>query len=202
MRDTWIIVAIALFANVIYGRFRKDTAKRAKFAAKFAMVMMLGFSVLAILFISGYAMEDPGGTEGALMVAGLVVPTIGLSLLAWKKPEWMKPVLYVFVLLAIIANLLTIVFPEQYFTFFNTEGPWLGTGSFVFTVVAAVYGYHADRFVAGVLLVIVSLLPFIATLATRDPMAALAGGSSAALLTPGFTAGLLLLLSNRISNTK
>lgn len=198
MRDTWVIGLVVLLINAIYFAFNKEVTKRAKFTAKFAMVMMLGFSVLAILFISGYAMEDPGGTEGALMVAAMVVPTIVFGLLAWKKTSWVKPVLFVFTLLALIANLVTIIFPEQYFTFFNTQGPWLGTGSFIFTVVAAVYGYYGDRFIAGVLLVIITLMPFLATLVTRDPMAALAGGSSAALLTPGLIAGLLLLVSNRL----
>ena len=199
MRDTWVIVLLVLGINGIYFAVRKDNAKRAKFSAKFALWMMLGFAVLGGLFIAGYALEDPGGTEGALLVASWAVPLVVLSILAWKKPYLTKPLLINFAGAAVLANVLTLAFPDKYWTFFNTEGPWLGVGSFVFTIVATVYGYHADRNLAGWLNILIALMPFVATLISRDPMAALAGGSSAAALTPGFTAGILLLLSDRFA---
>ena len=197
MRQTWVVVAIALLATAIYFQFRKDAAQRAKFSAKFALWMMLGFALLGGLFIAGYALEDPGGTEGALLVAAWAVPMVLLSVLAWQKPTIVKPILLLFVALALIANIVTLAFPKEYWTFFNSEGPWLGVGSFAFTVVATVYGYHAERKLAGILLIIITVVPFFITLVSRDPMAALAGGSSAAALTPGFTAGLLMLISDR-----
>lgn len=197
MRQTWIVVAIALIAIAIYFQFRKEPSDRARFSAKFALWMMLGFALLGGLFIAGYALEDPGGTEGALLVASWAVPMVLLSLLAWQKPTLVKPILLIFVALALIANVVTLAFPKEYWTFFNSEGPWLGVGSFAFTVVATVYGYHADRKLAGILLVVITLVPFFIALVSRDPMAALAGGSSAAALTPGFTAGLLMLISSK-----
>ena len=196
MRNTWVIVALVLGINAIYLARQKDNAKRAHFTAKFSLWMMIGFALLGGLFIAGYAFEDPGGSEGFLLVASWAVPMVVLSILAWQKPNFVKPVLLIFVALALIANILTLVFPDQYFTFFNTEGPWLGVGSYAFTVVATVYGYYADRRLAGILLLITTLVPFFVALVGRDPMAALAGGSSAAALTPGFTAGLLLLISD------
>lgn len=199
MRDTWVIVLVVLGINGIYFAVRKDNAKRARFSAKFALWMMLGFAVLGGLFIAGYALEDPGGSEGALLVAAWAVPLVVLSILAWKKPDLTKPLLFIFAGAAVLANVLTLVFPDKYWTFFNTEGPWLGVGSFVFTIVATVYGYHADRKQAGWLNILIALMPFVATLISGDPMAALAGGSSAAALTPGFTAGILLLLSDRFA---
>lgn len=202
MRQTWLVVALVLGINAIYFFVRKDNAKRAHFAAKFALWMMIGFAVLGGLFIAGYALEDPGGTEGAILVGSWAIPMLVLSVLAWKKISLVKPILLVFVALALIANVITIAFPDQYLTFFNTEGPWLGVGSFAFTVVATVYGYHSDRKLAGLLLLVVTLVPFVATLLTRDPMAALAGGSSAAALTPGFTAGVLLLISNQFQQKR
>lgn len=197
MRQTWIVVAIALGINAIYFAMHKESAKRAKFAAKFALWMMLGFALLGGLFIAGYALEDPGGSEGAILVASWAVPMAVLSILAWHKPTLVKPILLIFVALALIANIVTLAFPKEYWTFFNSEGPWLGVGSFAFTVVATVYGYHADRKLAGILLVIITVVPFVIALVSRDPMAALAGGSSAAALTPGFTAGLLMLISDK-----
>lgn len=201
MRDTWLVVVLVLIVNAIYFAFRHDNAKRAKFAAKFAMWMMIGFSVLAILFISGYAMEEPGGLQGSLMVAGMVVPTIGFGLLAWKKPAVTRKVLYAFLGISVVANLLTAIFPHAYWTFFMNEGPWLGVGSFIFTVIAAIYGYHADRRLAGIMLLVITIIPFFVVLITVEPMAAIAGGSSAALMTPGFAAGLLLLLSDRLQKS-
>lgn len=199
MRQTWIVVAIALGINAIYFSRHKDDIKRAMFSAKLALWMMLGFALLGGLFIAGYALEDPGGTEGAILVASWAVPMVLLSVIAWQKPNIVKPILLIFVALALAANIVTLVFPDQYWTFFNTEGPWLGVGSFAFTVVATVYAYHADRKadrkLAGISLLIVTLVPFFVALISRDPMAALAGGSSAAALTPGFTAGLLMLIS-------
>lgn len=199
MRDTWIIVVAILGINAIYFAAKKDNAKRAKFAAKFALWMMLGFAVLGGLFIAGYALEEPGGNEGALLVASWAVPLVVLPFLAWKKTEWIKPLLWVFAAAALLANIFTLISPEKYWSFFNTEGPWLGIGSFVFTVVATVYGYHADRKLAGLMNIFITMMPFIVALVSRDSMAALAGGSSAAALTPGFTAGILLLLSDRFA---
>ena len=88
----------------------------------------------------------------------------------------------------------------KYSEFFHTEGPWLGVGSFVFTIAATVWGYQSKRVRAGLMSITVALLPLLEVVRMGEPQAILGAGSSAALLTPGFIAGVLLIMSDRLDH--
>ena len=195
MARTLLITLFVLAINLIYFAIQQDPRKRAHFARTFALWMMLGFALLGGLFTAGYALADPGGTEGTLLVALWAVPLVVLSILAWLKYKIVKSILWIFLISAVIVNLISALFKEQYWTFFNDRGPWLAIGSFVFTIVATVFGYHLDARLAGWMNITIAMVPLAVALIAFDPQAALAGGSTAAALTPGFTAGILLLIS-------
>ena len=201
MARTLLITAFVLAINLIYFAIQQDPRKRAHFASTFALWMMLGFALLGGLFTAGYALADPGGTEGAVLVALWAVPLVVLSILAWLKYKIVKSILWVFLISAVIVNLISVLFEEQYWTFFNDRGPWLAVGSFVFTIVATVFGYHLDARLAGWMNITIALMPLAVALVAFDPQVALAGGSIAAALTPGFTAGILLLISDKFART-
>ena len=201
MARTLLITAFVLAINLIYFAIQIDPRKRAHFARTFALWMMLGFALLGGLFTAGYALADPGGAEGGLLIAFWAIPLVVLSTLAWLKYKIVKSILWVFLISAVIVNLISILFKEQDWTFFNDRGPWLAIGSFVFTIVATVYGYHMDARLAGWMNITIAMVPLAVTLIAFDPQAALAGGSTAAALTPGFTAGILLLISDKFARS-
>ena len=201
MARTLLITAFVLAINLIYFAIQQDPRKRAHFASTFALWMMLGFALLGGLFTAGYALADPGGTEGAVLVALWAVPLVVLSILAWLKYKIVKTILWVFLISAVIVNLISVLFKEQYWNFFNDRGPWLAVGSFVFTIVATVFGYHLDARLAGWMNITIAVVPLAVALIAFEPQAALAGGSTAAALTPGFTAGILLLISDKFARS-
>ena len=201
MARTLLITAFVLAINLIYFAIQQDPRKRAHFASTFALWMMLGFALLGGLFTAGYALADPGGTEGAVLVALWAVPLVVLSILAWLKYKIVKTILWVFLISAVIVNLISVLFKEQYWNFFNDRGPWLAVGSFVFTIVATVFGYHLDARLAGWMNITIAVVPLAVALIAFEPQAALAGGSIAAALTPGFTAGILLLISDKFARS-
>ena len=201
MARTLLITAFVLAINLIYFAIQQDPRKRAHFASTFALWMMLGFALLGGLFTAGYALADPGAPAGSLLVALWAIPLVGLSILAWLKYKIVKTLLWIYLISALTVNLISVLFKQEYSTFFNDRGPWLAIGSFVFTIVATVYGYHLDARLAGWMNITIALMPLAVTLIAFDPQAALAGGSTAAALTPGFTAGILLLISDRFARS-
>lgn len=47
----------------------------------------MAFGVFGVLFAGGYALDDPGGWAAAGMIALMVVPAVGITLLAVRRPE-------------------------------------------------------------------------------------------------------------------
>ena len=201
MARTLLITAFVLAINLIYFAIQQDPRKRAHFARTFALWMMLGFALLGGLFTAGYALADPDGTGGASLVALWAVPLIVVSILAWLRYKIVKSILWVFFISLIVTNLISFTFKAEYSTFMNDRGPWLTIGSFVFTIVATVFGYNLNARLAGWMNITIAMVPLAVALIAFDPQAALAGGSTAAALTPGFTAGILLLISDKFSRS-
>lgn len=194
------MIAVVALIHGIYYAIKRDVSKLGHFARKFARWMMLVVGVLYGLFIAGETFAEPGGSNAALLTAAWVVPLIVITLLAWRMPKVAQPILYVYFVLAIVANVISFVFPDNYREFFNTQGPWLGIGGFVFTIAATVWGYHNNKIVAGVMNIVLALLPMLGVLQMAEPAALLGAGSSAALMTPGFIAGVLLILSDQLDH--
>ncbi len=201
MTRVLFITAFVLAINLVYFAIQQDPRKRAHFAKTFALWMMLGFALLGGLFTAGYALSDPGGSQGALLVAVWAVPLVVLSSLAALKYKFVGSILWVMLIAAIITNMISLVFADEYWTFINNNGPWLAVGSFVFTIVATVYGYHLNARLAGWMNITIALVPLATALIGFGSEVLRASGSTAAALTPGFTAGILLLISDRFTRS-
>lgn len=199
MARTLLLTALVLAINLIYFAIQQNARKRAQFAKSFALWMMVGFGLLGGLFTAGYALADPGGSTGSLLVALWAVPLIVLSVLAWLKSKFVKPALWILLIAAGVTNLVSLIFTEEYREFFNERGPWLAIGSFAFTITATVFGYHVDARLGGWMNITIALMPIAMSILAFDLQYVLAVSSIAAALTPGFTAGILLLISDRFA---
>ncbi|MGI9116060.1 MAG: hypothetical protein ACR2JV_00290 [Gaiellales bacterium] len=109
-----------------------------------ALVWAILFSVLAGLFASGYAMEDPGGLAGFGLVLAIFLPMLLVSLLAWKAPTVAYPILLVVTALAVVFGVWQLIDPITLRDVENQYGPISAIGSFITMVpVALVWRYRA-----------------------------------------------------------
>ncbi len=196
MARTLLLTVLVLAINLIYFAIQQNARKRAQFAKSFALWMMVGFGLLGGLFTAGYALADPGGSTGSLLIALWAVPLIVLSVMAWLKSKFVKPVLWVLLIAAGITNLVSLFFSDEYREFIDQRGPWLAVGSFAFTIVATVFGYHLDARLGGLMNIAIALMPIAMSILAFDFKYVISVSSTAAALTPGFTAGILLLISS------
>ncbi|QDY88876.1 hypothetical protein E7Y32_00520 [Arthrobacter sp. UKPF54-2] len=61
------VVVVAVVLGVVFGR-QKDVRRRAAAPVKTGAVLMAVFTAFGGAFIGGYAMDEPGGTAGLLMI--------------------------------------------------------------------------------------------------------------------------------------
>lgn len=163
-----------------------------------AFVLMILWSAAFGLFAAGYALEDPGGLSGALIVGVPVAVVVLLALLALWRPSWASPV---FVILVVVVLAVSVSDTFRLGFDRNVVGP---VGAVSDLVVAAGLGFLGLRRtkLAGLLLVILSLGTFGILLAgtagagpDRPPLSAILGGSSGVGLVPMFLVGLLFLVA-------
>jgi hypothetical protein len=76
-----VVVALAVILA------RRNVASRARVLKRSAFVLMALFTFVVTMFVAGEAFDDPGGWEAVGLVAGWVLPIVGLALLAWYRPE-------------------------------------------------------------------------------------------------------------------
>jgi len=81
------------------------------------------FSGMLVLFVAGEILSDPGGAQGALLVAAWLVIPLVLSILALVRPRAAYPALVVVVALVLLASLATIPLARPVWDFEDTHGP-------------------------------------------------------------------------------
>ena len=118
---------------------------------RLALVLAWVFSLGGLAFALGYAVEDPGGWSAAALFVGLVVPVVGLTIVAARAPRAAFVVLTTAVVLfatsAVVEELVDIV-----------DAPVVPVVALVLVVPIAVLGQRrAMR--AGVLLTAVVAVP-------------------------------------------
>jgi hypothetical protein len=112
------------------------------------------FGLVATLFVAGYALTDPGGPEGALVVAAWVVPMVVLIVLALRRPGAAKVVLDVLVLLVLAAWIWYAFDNEFWRALINERGPILAIATFAIATPAGVLGLRRPADAAQQLLVL------------------------------------------------
>jgi len=151
-----LIVAAA--AMGIVSMRQPDRSLRARALVWTAAAIMAAFTALAGLFIGGYALADPGGTEGIMLVLSWAVPMAVLAALAWLRPAWAAPVLTVLTTLLIAAGIWFAVDSASWRAFENANGPVRAVAVLALAFPAAVLGLKSTA-VAGWLLLALGLGP-------------------------------------------
>ena len=75
------IVVVAVVLGIVFAR-EKDPQRRATALRRTGAAIMAVFTVLAGIFIGGYAMQDPGGNTGLLITLAWVLPMLILAVSA------------------------------------------------------------------------------------------------------------------------
>jgi hypothetical protein len=158
-----------------------------------ACALMLVFALLALPFVLGNLAEDPGGWAAVGISVLALVPLGALSVQAARRPGTALRTLALCVGLLAVYAVVEAFLPQQ------GVGPVVAVGTIVLAVPLAVLGLKHAR-VAGALMVIDGLLPFIGLVAAAVRNADENGGfhldgSSGAAGMPVLTVGLLLLLA-------
>lgn len=151
-----LIVAAAVMG--IVSMRQPDRSVRARALVWTAAAIMATFMVLAGLFISSFALADPGGTEGVMLVVSWALPMTGFALLAWLRPEWAAPVLTLLTALMVAAGIWFAVDSASWRAFENANGPVRAVAVLVLAFPAAVLGLKRTA-VAGWLLLTLGLGP-------------------------------------------
>lgn len=121
-----------------------------------ALAWAILFSVLAGLFASGYAMDDPGGLAGLGLVAAIFVP-MGLgSLLAWRRPELAFRILVVVAIIGVATGVWNAIDPMSLVDVENRYGPISAIASFI-TMVPFALAWRARPWPSTLLLLVVAL---------------------------------------------
>lgn len=170
-----------------------DRSVRARALVWTAAAIMAAFTVLAGLFISSFALADPGGTEGVMLVVSWALPMIGVALLAWLRPAWAAPVLGALAALLVLASVWFAIDSASWRAFENANGPVRAVAVLVLAFPAAVLGLKRAA-VAGWLLVALGLGPIgFSTLGSLAGVVPLSAISVVPLIT-----GLLFLVAARM----
>jgi hypothetical protein len=182
----------------VYALIVRDPVRIGAFSKRVALSMVLGFAVLATLFVSGYAFEDVGGLEAWVMTGVWVLPMVGVSLWAWFSPRVVEPVMWVLTAAIVAMSISLPLAPGTWQAFMDERGPVTAIASLAVGVSLAVWGYHRPGR-ASVALVAVAISPLVAAVLVSDVGHALAGVSTVVAVSPFLTCAVLYLLAERLS---
>lgn len=195
------MVIAMLLPMAVIGVFclvRRDPPRCARFARWVALVTAVLVGLLVGLFLAGEALTEPGGLRGALLVACWMVPLAVLTVVAWRAPPSAPVVLGICAGAAAMLTLSEPLLAEQWRAWENSVGPVLGVVSFILLVPLGVMGVRRPALAGALLLGLAALglmVESIGMLGSGAPLAAAAGGSSAALALPLAVVGILLLVA-------
>lgn len=187
--------AIAVVAVVMFMTREKDPQQRAAALQRTGAAVMAVFTVLAAIFIAGYALQDPGGNAGLLMTLAWVVPMLVLAVAAWFWPAPTAPLLLALASAFIAACVWLAFDPAALREFISENGPVIAVSVVALAFPAAVLGLQRAA-LAGWLLVGLGVLPLLITVIGRS------GGASslaAASVVP-LIAGISYLVSARMAS--
>ena len=187
--------AIAVVAIVMFMTREKDPQQRAAALQRTGAAVMAVFTVLAAIFIAGYALQDPGGNAGLLMTLAWVVPMLVLAVAAWFWPAPTAPLLLALASAFIAACVWLAFDPAALREFISENGPVIAVSVVALAFPAAVLGLQRAA-LAGWLLVGLGVLPLLITVIGRSGgVSSLAAASVVPLI-----AGISYLVSARMAS--
>jgi len=184
------VVAVVMFMTR-----EKDPQQRAAALQRTGAAVMAVFTVLASIFIAGYALQDPGGNAGLLMTLAWVVPMLVLAVAAWFWPAPTAPLLLALASAFIAACVWLAFDPAALREFISENGPVIAVSVVALAFPAAVLGLQRAA-LAGWLLVGLGVLPLLITVIGRSGgVSSLAAASVVPLI-----AGISYLVSARMAS--
>lgn len=181
---------IVVVAVVVLLTRHKDPQRRAAALKRAGAGIMSLYTVLASLFIGGYALQDPGGNAGLLMTLAWVLPMLILAAAAWLWPVVTAPLLLALASAFIAACVWLAVDPAALREFISENGPVVAVSVVALAFPAAVLGLKRTA-LAGWLLAALGVLPLLVTIIGRSgPVVSLTAASVVPLL-----AGIAYLMS-------
>lgn len=176
-----VLVVLVVLVLTYFARHH-ERARRARFLRRVGFGSMALFGGFFALFLTGETLADPGGWAGAGLVALWAVPLALACLLAWFRPDaarWLFPPV---VALVIAFSIWFAVDPSGWRTFEDNNGPVRAILVFALAAALALWGLRRTM-LAGVLLLVVGILPLAISSIGHGAMASLAAASSAPVLT-------------------
>lgn len=187
------VVVVAAVLGVVINR-QKGPQRRATALTRTGAVLMAVFTVFGGAFIGGYALDEPGGTAGLLMILAWAAPMLILAVLAWFWPAGTAPLLTALTAALIAVCVWFAVDPAMARGFQDDKGPVLAVGVVALAFPAAVLGLKRTG-PAGWLLLALGALPLLITVVGRSgPAASLAAASVVPLIT-----GAIFLVAARMA---
>jgi len=187
--------ALVVVAAVMVMTREKDPRQRATALQRTGAAVMAVFTVLAGVFIAGYALQDPGGNTGLLITAAWLLPMLILSVAAWFWPAPTAPLLLALTASFIAACVWLAFDPAALRAFISENGPIIAVSVVALSFPAAVLGLKRAA-LAGWMLVALGALPLLITVIGRSgPVASLAAASVVPLI-----AGIAYLVSARMAS--
>ncbi|WP_144674427.1 hypothetical protein [Arthrobacter sp. U41] len=187
--------AIAVVAVVMFMTREKEPQQRAAALQRTGAAVMAVFTVLASIFIAGYALQDPGGNAGLLMTLVWVVPMLVLAVAAWFWPAPTAPLLLALASAFIAACVWLAFDPAALREFLSENGPVIAVSVVALAFPAAVLGLQRAA-LGGWLLVALGVLPLLITVIGRlGGVSSLAAASVVPLI-----AGISYLVSARMAS--
>jgi len=186
--------AIVVVAAVMVMTREKDPQQRATALQRTGAAVMAVFTVLAGVFIAGYALQDPGGNTGLLITAAWLLPMLILAVAAWFWPAPTAPLLLALTASFIAACVWLAFDPAALREFISENGPIIAVSVVALSFPAAVLGLKRAA-LAGWMLVALGALPLLITVIGRSgPVASLAAASVVPLI-----AGIAYVVSARMA---
>ncbi|MDA8295366.1 MAG: hypothetical protein M0004_02050 [Actinomycetota bacterium] len=159
-----------------------------EYAQRARLFRRIGFALTAVVaglfgsFLVGETLSDPGGWKAIGLLALWGVPLGVLCLLVWFRPAVAPWALVPLVVAMTSLSIWFAVDPGAWRAFENRNGPVRAVGLFALALALALWGLHRTL-AAGVLLVVIGVVPIALSSIGHDGMASLAAASAAPVIT-------------------
>jgi hypothetical protein len=176
-----VVVVIVILAVVLLVR-QPDPLKRARVLKRAGFGVTAFFTAFFGLFVVGETFTDPGGWRALGLVAAWAAPLAVLVALALYRPDWATRLLAVLTAAVVGVSIWFAVSPEAWRAFEDRNGPIRAIISFVLAAAVALLGLKRTG-VAGLMLLVLGVVPVVSSLGSHLGSASLTVVSSAPFIT-------------------
>ncbi len=177
-----LIVVVLVALAVVYFARHREPALRARFLRRTGFGLTVLFGGFFALFLVGETLSDPGGWKGVGLVALWAAPLALVCVLAWFRPDAAGWVIAPLVAVVIGLSIWFAIDPSGWRSFEDQNGPIRTVMVFAVGAGLALWGLRRTMW-AGVLLLVVGILPIVISSIGHGTMASLAAASSAPVIT-------------------